>query len=363
MEIRQLKESELSQAVQLADRIFRDTEQTSMWEAFPQVFTNGDIHSFGAFDGGKLVSFIGLVPATITVGPATLYVFSLGSVCTDENYRGQGISTKILQEVYEYIEKAGASLLFVSGDRGMYARNHCYHFGKVTEYKLNQNNVQDVQYDGKIRNGNKQDVFALQELRQKKFVCFDTTVWEWSLLLSSSGLSSIHKQKQAVYVAENNGVVEGYVVIGMQTDGSKAKQSFVTESGGEPTVVHAILNEIIQCRKTEEIILHLPWHETNEEVFDLYYSGGNFHGGTVHLVKLERLIEQLTPYFQAKTCEDMKLVKKNEDEYLLANKTESILLTEQQLIAWLFTPGTDIAIEKLSTVPIPLPNPEGMYFV
>lgn len=363
MEIRQLKQREIAQAIVLADRIFRDENQTSMGEAFPHVFTKGPIHSFGAFDGEKLVSFIGLVPATIRVGPSTLDVFSLGAVCTDEAYRGQGISTKILQRVYAYIEGAGASLLFVSGDRGMYTRNHCYHFGGLSVYNITQAQA-GISYDGTIRKGSKADIFSIQHIRNQEEVQFHSTTLEWGMLFEASGLASITNKKQSLYIAEQNNEVEGYVVLTESPDGSKTEDAFVVEVGGTPDVISAILNKIIGEQKVANIIFHVPWYHTFEDFLSLSDEKMIPHSGTVYLINEKRLLSQLQAYIAQHTNEKIKVKRENDTSYVLSLGDQTVHLTNELLIDWLFTPQTPRTIDALKDVlPIPLPNPEGMYFV
>src|SRR5690554_2912648 len=117
MDIRNVKPNEIDQAIQLANGIFRGEGHSSMGDAFPHVFSKGINHSFGAFDGDRLVSFMRLVPSKMKVGEAELNIFSIGGVCTHEDYRQRGISSKLLKRVYQYIDEAEASLLLISGDR------------------------------------------------------------------------------------------------------------------------------------------------------------------------------------------------------------------------------------------------------
>lgn len=134
---------------------------------FRRFFSKQLNQSLGAFDGDRLVSFIGLVPSKMVIGEAELNTFSIGAVCTHPDYRGQGISTAILKEVYDYIDQARASLLFVSGDRGLYKRNHCYHFGRVYNYEI-RNLSEEYKYQGSIRKGSAADIFQIDNIIKAK---------------------------------------------------------------------------------------------------------------------------------------------------------------------------------------------------
>src|SRR4051812_20787883 len=90
IEIRFATNEELKQAADLSDSVFRDAEQPSMGIAFPQIFTSCQNQSIAAFEDGKLVAFMGLVPNIIKIGQAQLFIHSLGSVCTHPEYRKKG---------------------------------------------------------------------------------------------------------------------------------------------------------------------------------------------------------------------------------------------------------------------------------
>ncbi|WP_318615568.1 GNAT family N-acetyltransferase [Sporosarcina sp. YIM B06819] len=368
MEIRQLKPAEFEQAIQLADDTFREQGHTSMGEAFPHVFSPQLQQSFGAFDGDRLVSFMGLVPATIQIGEASLTVYSLGAVCTHEEYRKQGISTKILKEIYRYINHAAASLLFVSGDRGMYMRNQCYHFGKTYSYLINKSTVNKAGYVGEIRRGQPADLFQIDRIKRATQVRFDNSIWEWQVLLEASGFASIFKMKQSLYVASQDGVIEGYVVMGMPTENSTKEQAIVTEWGGDSKAIYGILLNLLENDVVSEIELTIPWHEKLREELSAYPYKEIQNAGTIHIVNAARLIDQLMPYVYDKNpiVAQNLTVETLEDDHVIFryHKESKISLGVDELVALLFDPHGGSAFVALQTIfPIPLPHTEGLYFV
>ncbi|WP_158560963.1 GNAT family N-acetyltransferase [Paenibacillus contaminans] len=144
MEIRHIRPEEVEQAVKLTDLVFRsrDPDKKSYAESHPLVFAPGLGQSFGVYEGGRLVSFIGLVPSIVKIGPAAVACYSIGGVCTHPDYRGKGYAEHALRAVTEHVEQAGASLLLVSGERGLYSRAHCYPFGSVSRLTLKAGTVE-----------------------------------------------------------------------------------------------------------------------------------------------------------------------------------------------------------------------------
>ena len=367
MEIRQLKTNEFEQAIQLSNITFREQGHSSMGEAFPHVFSAELGQSFGAFDGEKLVSFIGLVPAKLWVGKAVLTVFSLGSVCTHEDYRNQGISTAILNEVYRYIDQTTASLLFVSGDRGMYLRNHCYHFGETKKYIINKSNMNQDLYSGTIRKGRSADIFQVDCLRSKAEVRFASSIWEWKMLLEAGGYSSIFKMKQGLYVASRHGVIEGYAVIALPTPDSTNEQAIVIESGGDSKAVYGILMSLLENTSTSEIELTIPWHEKLNGEISKYPFEKLQNDGTIHIVDAARLINQLMPYLferNPKIAQNIAIGNGEDNRVIIHYNKSEIELTLKEFVELVFSPKEKYLFEELETVfPIPLPHLEGMYFV
>lgn len=367
MDIRIVKADEIDQAIHLADQTFRGADHTSMGEAFPQVFSKNIIHSFGAFDGDTLVSFMGLVPSHIKVGGAVLNVFSIGAVCTHENYRKRGISSAILKGVYQYIDQAGASLLLISGDRGLYTRNHCYHFGRTYQYAIQQSNVHKGHYEGVIRQQQANDTFQIDEMRTKENVRFQSSLWEWSVLLESSGYTSIFNMQQACFIAEREGIIEGYVVIGLPNGKGSKQEAVVTECGGPPHIVHDILVHILVEKLAETIEIKIPWHERCHEQFSEYPSKEMNNSGTIYLVDVAKLVEQIRPYLYEKNPElaqSLEVFEINDNEFQLKGKQLHMTCTREELIGILFNVDSALRNDALQTIfPLPLPNLEGMYYV
>ncbi|MFC4557966.1 GNAT family N-acetyltransferase [Virgibacillus kekensis] len=365
MEIRRLQANELKQAIQLSDQTFRKEEHTSMGEAFPQVFSKQLSQSFGAFDGERLISFIGVVPSKMQVGEAELNTFSIGSVCTHTDYRKQGISTAILKEVYDFIDQAKSSLLFVSGDRGLYKRNHCYHFGRVNKYKIDKVSIES-KYEGSIREGSSADVFLIDDLIQAKEVKYKSSIWEWSMLFDASGYASIFMMKQTLYVAENDGVVEGYVVLGVD-ENSAAKRAIVTDWGGNTASLRAIFMELLKKKVVSEIEIAVPWQDSlNDELNDLPFELEQ-NGGTINIVDAERLIEQLKPYLVKKNpglAKSLKIYNTDNSNVTLNYNESKITLSPEELVKFLFDFQDDAELgEMQSLFPVPLPSTIGMFYV
>lgn len=360
MEIRLVETNEFEETIALSNQTFRTKEQISMGVAFPQVFSKELSQSFAAFDKEQLISFVGLVPSIIHVGPAKLNVFSIGSVCTHIDYRNQGISSAILDKVLEHAEQADTSLLLVSGDRGLYRRVHCYPFGSVNKYLIDCNtaNVNQwlLQYSGTVRESLPADIFHIVNLANAKSVKYETSLSDMYQLLKSEGYASIFNMRHKVFVAEKQGKVDAFVVFGIQAGGSSKLKSLVIETGGDSEAILAIIAEVLQKESISQVEFSVPFHEPLQS----FLHGTSFtkrkNGGTIHIVNPNRLIQQLQPYFREK---NQKVeMQSNEDEsiHLIVNQ-QRFSINHEEFVELFFT-GKEKGME-----PIPLPFTEGLHYV
>lgn len=367
MEIRLLEPGEYIDAIALSDQTFRDQDHISMGYAFPQVFSSALKQAYGAFDGDRLVSFMGLVPASIRVGYVKLNVFSIGSVCTHPHYRKQGISSKILERVIKHIDKAGASLLFVSGDRNLYRRANCFRFGLNHQYQIDTSTEMITSFDGFVRDSLPTDIFQIEELAHLKTIRYDSNIWEMYQLFQSGGYASIFKMEQRLLVAEQNGRIKAFAIVGIPNKKSKETKSILIDWAGDSVAAVAIFKELVRMGTSQKIEITIPWHDPLVHALHNHSNKQMKSSGTIHIVKPERLIQQIYPYLLEKNQLLAEKLKVETDE----NRNVQICLDEhtcsfdsEKLVELLFSPQTDSKYSAFSTIfPIPLPHTDGIHYV
>ncbi len=136
IELRTVKtQNELNEAVQLCNNVFFQCD--SFFERrYPHVFNlENRAYLFAAFDEQRLVSFIATYPSALQFEDEELSVCTLGAVCTDEAYRGQGLSSLLLELVQTSLQDK-VDLLVISGEGKNYLR-----FGATVVGRLNEVHV------------------------------------------------------------------------------------------------------------------------------------------------------------------------------------------------------------------------------
>ncbi|MFF2019337.1 GNAT family N-acetyltransferase [Paenibacillus sp. NPDC058177] len=221
MQLRLIRNNELDQAAALADAIFRKDGDLSMKQLFPAIFQPGISHSYGAFTSdGTLAAFMGLVPSVIQAEEMLLEVFSIGAVCTAPAYRGVGLAGQLLKLCQAHAARAGASLIFVSGDRSLYERAGCVPFGAAVHAELTQDSAQALAAASgdawTLRPMQPGDLPAVNRLLLSRQAGHVHSPAELGVLLGAAAYAGVLGLPQRTLVAERDGSIEGFVAVAVE---------------------------------------------------------------------------------------------------------------------------------------------------
>ncbi|OCT10561.1 hypothetical protein A8709_22180 [Paenibacillus pectinilyticus] len=380
IEIRHVRPDEMEQAVRLSDETFRDAEQASMLKAFPSAFDARLYQSFGAFEGDELVAFMGLVPSVVQVETARMSVLSLGSVCTHPNYRGKKIASTMLRDVYAHAERAGASMLLVSGDGPLYMREGCHYFGSVSRFVVSASHEKMQSFKAKhgtvIRSIHAGDWFQLHAVAANRTVRYEQGVAELPILINSEAIASCYHMQHAVYASFESEQMTAYAIVAVPMEGRAMGEEspFVVEWGGDAVAVVSILAYALHAEKLEALEIPVVWHETKLlQALSIFPYKKMRNHGTVHIVNPERLFNELLPYLTGKApaaAARLSLRQTlNGGAILLLDNREEATLHAEELVALFFDPQPKMNVpERLKDqldqlFPVPFPHAGGLNFV
>ncbi|SEM84719.1 GNAT family N-acetyltransferase [Lihuaxuella thermophila] len=379
LEIRPVEVGELPQAKALADQTFRDWEQKSMADGFPHIFSDTLAgQSFAAFEDGKMVTFLGLVPSVICVGRARLSVYSLGSVCTHPDYRGRGYASKVLEKVLAHVEGAGASLLLVSGTGPLYTRANCHLFGDVFRFVIKPDSAeslfsQHVRDDVQVREWKPVDWLKIAGAAARRTTRYEQSVWDLAMLVRAEAYASCVKLRHKVLVAEREGELEGFVVVGVPHRDGKKHPPTAFEWAGSPEVVGMLLAAAVERYHLQQLEVPVPWHEQALiRSLESYEVKRERNLGTVNIIHPERLIAQLRPYLREKDGElecqfSVRFLETGRTQIRLGK--ESGVLDSAELVSLVFDPEPKIRLDShfkhllAQLFPIPFPYTGGLNYV
>jgi predicted N-acetyltransferase YhbS len=346
MQLRLIKPAELDQAALLANSIFREAGATSMKELFPLIFRPGLSHSYAAIaEDGSVAAFMGLVPSTIKTGDAVLNVFSIGAVCTDPAFRGQGLAGQLLEKCQSHAAEADAALIFVSGDRSLYTRAGCVPFGGTQFAELSASSAQALAAaageEWTLRPMQPGDFFAVHRLLNEREAGHVYSPAELALLLGAEAYAGVLGKAQRTLVAVRDGSIEGFAAVAVPAaDTPTPSSATAVEWAGQPSAVAALLAKAALC-SGGALQVPVPWQERS--LLALLRDAGaslsaGTNSGTVCIADREALLRQ------TEGCREGLDLSSVQDD--------------KELISLLFDPASSEASDA-----IPLPYMSGLHFI
>ncbi|WP_168118543.1 GNAT family N-acetyltransferase [Paenibacillus sp. HB172176] len=374
--IRLLQAGEVEEAIRLADSVFRDDEQVSMREAFPSVFSKSLKQSYGAFEEGKLVSFMGFVPSIVQIESARLHIYSIGAVCTHPDARGKGYASQLMTAVLSHANEAGAALILVSGNRSLYTRSACYPFGSVKRYSLDENHRELPLNDQQItvREWRPADLFKLTELARIRTAYYEQSVTDLAGLIHASAYASNLKMEHTVLVAEKLGECAAFAVIAVPGDKSAHRTPFVVERAGDATATATLLAQALKFNTQSKLDIAINWYESElNEAFQFIPNKPEQNSGTIHVVNVNHLNAQLRPYLEARSrnisgvdessIPQIMQMENSEGMYkMLFPNQPAVFLDGAGLVACLFDPPANNN-DYSPYFPVPFPYTVGLNYI
>ncbi|MGF7049657.1 GNAT superfamily N-acetyltransferase [Paenibacillus sp. DS2015] len=374
MIFRLIQDHELGQAVTLVEDVFCTEGDRYMESSFPSLFRPGISHSYGAFDEqGKIVSFMGMVPVMIKSLNASLFAFSMGAVCTDPQYRGQGIASKLLDLCQQHAREAGASLLFISGERSLYTRVGSVHFGKSRKFVIDADMTYGLTQGSlpwKIRDMEPTDIFTIHALLHRQSAAIQWGISDLQQAICAQPVANIQRQDQHIFVAEStNQEPAAFVVLAISKshEGGEEPIGTVVEWAGTSAAVIALLSHSIRQFHLSSLTLMVTWEQT--ELADLLDHAGvkptsyESNAGTVLVVDGATLISQVG--LDRTSDQNMNIAVLPDGSYELTTlDSVTTIANEAELCSLLFDPDSPITTSGNTKVKtLPLPYMYGLYFI
>ncbi|MFD1885830.1 GNAT family N-acetyltransferase [Paenibacillus wenxiniae] len=378
--IRRVHIDELPMAAELANYIFCETGEQYMGTAFPTLFRPGIVHSYGAFDdAGKLVSFMGLVPVVITSGSEQISAFSIGAVCTHPDYRGQRLAGQLLERCRQHAIEAGASLMFISGDRSLYTRAGSQFFGRAYQFELTEQLAAIEPSEWlELRELEPRDLLAVHAQLQRSTAHVEMSIGEMQQMLGAEAMAHVNQQQQKVLVAATSNGIAGVVILSIPhasyNDKSQSKPpaieraGSVIEYGGNVDAVRQLWLEAIRRFDLTTLTVTIPWQD-RDLVAAAETTGASSttirNGGTVMIVNGGALVAQTGRLDYLNEGAPVRIALGEAGNYILHTPAGDYTLADDaELCSLLFDPHSDVLPEPNEAFQaVPLPYMYGLYFI
>lgn len=177
---------ELPELITLTNRVFRTTRPGDMGAEYPLVFDERNVENLLLVRvAGRIVAHVGICLRDASLLGAAIRVASIGAVATDPAHRGHGIASQLMANAREQAVRSGASLMLISGLRGLYHRLGYVQVGEFRAYTVpagspNPELTVDLMKEA--------DLPSFVRLHQAEPVRFFRTLDDWQRLLSAGML-------------------------------------------------------------------------------------------------------------------------------------------------------------------------------
>jgi GNAT superfamily N-acetyltransferase len=172
----------------LVNRVF--AEGGDMGAAFPLLFGPDNLEGLRVVPGEQgPVAHVGVCIRPAVILGVRLKVASIGAVCTDPDHRGRGHASALMADARRYARENGASLMLISGGRGLYRRLGYGDAGCFDRYQLQASQLSGPESSGvELADYREEDLPAIAALQQAEPARFIRSASDWQRLLKAEVL-------------------------------------------------------------------------------------------------------------------------------------------------------------------------------
>lgn len=205
-----------------------------MRELWPLMYDPGNQDNLRVMvAGGRPVSHVGILYATVVIWGHPVRLAQVGSVATASEYRNRGLASRLMQDALAKIEADGVPLLFVSGDRSLYPRHGCHKVGTVHRFQAVATSAADGQAKRvAVRESPPEAPDELIPLYQREPVRFLRPREEFGVLLQAAGFARAIQNDQRVLLVERGGITAAYWILAVPRSGGVPRPGRVLECAG-----------------------------------------------------------------------------------------------------------------------------------
>ena len=375
------KPEELDEVTELVNLVFHggNPNPPTMKDNFPMLFSDWNLNNLRVIvEDDKVVSHIGVSQREISVYGCRTRVGSIGAVCTHPDYRERGFATMLLEDTIKMLDTDGATVMIISGGRGLYQRAGCRGVGKRYNFHINRSDLDRFpSSSGDIEIASYQEVEHLKqfsEIQQREAIRFLRPVDDFKAMLDVIVMRRGLGQRNDVLAVQRDGTCFAYMVmsINQKRDSDELVCRIGEYAGSRLAIISAI--KMFASRsgsrsnraKPDAFGLRLfEKHDFNElnvgalpqdteffyilEALNLQPSI-NTLAGTMRIINFERLMEHFRPYLQQslgrKTAASLQF-KANDGKHLFQIEDEQFIIENEADLVQLILGTPDNAELKI----------------
>ena len=176
---------ELPAVTALVNRVFR--RESDMPTEYPLMFAPENRDGLRiAVHHGVPAAHVGVCIRDALILGASVRVAGIGAVCTDPAHRGQGLASRLMEDARQYARAQGATLLLISGGRGLYHRLGYVTVGRFDRYAWTPAELQAARDPAiEVTGYRDDDLSEVVALHQREPIRFRRSASDWQKLLAA----------------------------------------------------------------------------------------------------------------------------------------------------------------------------------
>jgi hypothetical protein len=226
-----------------------------MGRAFPTFFARDNLARLRVMvDDGRPISLAGFTLRDLSLNGVLLRAACVGSVCTREEYRGQGIAARLMDDVVARAAEQGAVMVLISGGRGLYRRMGCADAGLYHVISIGKrSDLPAIACDS--RDWVEEDLPDMMALHQAEAVRFVRDAAEMRMLLESRMLFC---RPARTFVVRRDGSVLAYICCQGPDDLSGVGVVRAREIAGSRPALLASAPAILKAQGAQVLEIEIP---------------------------------------------------------------------------------------------------------
>ena len=325
---RACKCEELDDLINLVEDTFRISEghKPTMRLQFPLLLGEGNLDNIRVIvENGKPAADVCFYMSSMLVEGIRIKTASVGSVCTDRNFRNMGYASMLLNDAEKLMKKKAVDLVLVSGDRGLYIRSgYCrVRNSYVLNIKPDNSGSKDfIEF-------NDNNIIDLACIYSREPVRFYRTIDEFKKLYCGSTVPwSNYTYK--TYIVKDGDINCDYIVLKIINEDIPYGE-VIEVSGDRSKIINSLkkiayyynLSHINLYFSCKDNIINLPEVKGKCNVIEM--------PGTLKILNYVHFMESLRPYFNQYADDDiMKNISfsTNDNKYLIQIKDEVLVIDD-----------------------------------
>jgi GNAT superfamily N-acetyltransferase len=255
---------------------------------------------------GKPVSQIGIFHDHIKMYDGDIRTGSIGGVCTHPDYRGRELASHLLKHCTQRLVDEGATLMLISGGRGLYTRLGNVPHGRFISFSIKpgqSNERRSTFADLVVRKATEADALTCNQLYQAEPIHFVRRKADFSMVLHDPlNNPYIHAEQ---WIIERSGQTVAYLFLGTEWG---VELGAGIRHVGEYAGSRLALADALKIIMTQNDLKELFWSVALQDVelIHLLQGGGNngaiapLSGHTLRIINFPGFMNDLRPILRAR---------------------------------------------------------------